>query len=61
MFSNQVEILSWMQDDCKNIEKFMNALDKIMRGKLVLIMDEAGQRGITAFWSYKRNKRVRRN
>jgi len=60
MFSTQDELLSWMSTDNRNIERFLSSLEKIMRGKMVLIMNETEERAITAFWLYKKNLRVRR-
>jgi len=60
MFSTQDELLSWMSTDNRNIERFLSSMEKIMRGKMVLIMNETEERAITAFWLYKKNLRVRR-
>jgi hypothetical protein len=60
MLTSQDELISWLMLDTRNIDRCLKSLDRVYKGKMVLILDRQGETIITAYHANKKNKRFRR-
>lgn len=58
MFTTQQEMLDWLAIDSRNTDRFLRSLDKIINGRIVLILED--DFAITSFRLFKKNRKVKR-
>lgn len=60
MQTNHADFLDWLSQDIINAKKFLKSLDKVVKGRVVLVVDEKSGCLVTGFMPYKNNFRVRK-
>lgn len=60
MFTTHQEMLEWLAVDNRHADRFMKSIDKIIKGSIVLVVDEFETRMITAMRAFKKNRKVRK-
>lgn len=55
------ELMEWLAGDMANVHKFLKAIDKLVAGRVVLVVSDEDGALITGFMSDKRHRRVRRS
>ena len=60
MITSHGELLEWLSSDKSNVDRFVKAVDKVIKRGIVLIVDEDRDTLITGFMANKRSRRVRR-
>lgn len=53
------EVMNWLESDRSNVKRFLKAIDKIVKGQVVLV-EGVDDCLVTGFMARKRNCRVRR-
>jgi hypothetical protein len=51
-------MLDWLAIDSRNTDRFLRSLDKIINGRIVLILED--DFAITSFRLFKKNRKVKR-
>lgn len=58
MLTTHEDVLSWLAQDEKNVEMFLKRVRKIMKEKIVLVVDKAV--AITVYRADKKHSKIRR-
>lgn len=60
MFATQQEIFEWLSLDTQNVDRFLRSINNILKNNIVLVVNDEESHAITAFRSFRKNKRIRR-
>ncbi len=60
MIATHDELMKWLASDRSNVDRFIKAVDKVVKRGIVLIVDDDRDTLVTGFVASKRNRRVRR-